>query len=293
MEKDGEATPRSDLTTPVTWFGCLSVQHALVVLHTMLLTTAILGTTLMAIYLAQHMELMQVDDLLISASGLTLWASAVGITLFGMGAIWSKHIGFVGAYFWIQPVLWILDLACMIVLLVFAYQKRESLAQASCVNKPNIQLCLETFRARLVLMTIGLCIYKIIGAYAWYLLFGYRKALLAIDHDKASVRWSRRTSASSISSIFEKKWWSPSQIPVIKIDFASDESSASVYSNDSPGYRNIAFGVQYPTLAVLPQAVFASHLGGEALAPGARQAYPDAPSLPTYSVVGSERGALT
>jgi hypothetical protein len=28
-------------------------------------------------------ELMQVDDLLISASGLTLWASGVGITVFG------------------------------------------------------------------------------------------------------------------------------------------------------------------------------------------------------------------
>lgn len=101
MGKNGEATPRSDLTTPVTWFGCLSVRYALMVLHTMLLTTAILGTTLMAIYLAQHsssspsaaarrllnssslVELMQVDDLLISASGLTLWASGVGITVFG------------------------------------------------------------------------------------------------------------------------------------------------------------------------------------------------------------------
>jgi len=288
MEKEDGEPPRSELTTPVTWFGCLSVQHALMVLHALLLTTAIAGTTLMAIYLAQHMEVMQVDDLLISASGLAIWASAVGITTFGICAIWSKHTGFVEAYFWLQLVLWILDLASMIVLLVFAYRKKDSLAQASCNNGPNLQLCLETFNVRLVLMTIGLCIYKIIGAYAWYLLFGYRKALLAIDQDKSWVVWNRRSSASSISSIFERKWWSPSQIPVIKIDFASDESSASVYSNDSPGYRNVAFGVQYPTLAVLPQVVFASHLGGEALAPGAGLAYPDAPVLPTLSLVRKE-----
>jgi len=293
MEKEDGEPPRSELTTPVTWFGCLSIQHALLVLHVMLLTIAILGTTLMAIYLAQHMQVMQVDDLLISASGLTLWGSAVGITTFGMCSIWSKHTGFVEAYFWIQPVLWILDLASMIVLLVFAYRKKDSLAQANCVNSPNLQLCLESFNVRLILMTIGLCIYKIIGAYAWYLLFGYRKALLAIDQDKSLAQWNRRLSASSISSIFERKWWSPSQIPVIKIDFASDESSASVYSNDSPGYRNIAFGVQYPTLAAPQPVAFASHLGGEALAPGATLVYPDAPAPPTYSVVGSQRGALT
>lgn len=293
MEKEDDKPPRSELTTPVTWFGCLSVQHALMVLHAMLLTIAIVGTTLMAIYLAQRMGVMQVDELLISASGLTLWGSAVGITTFGMYAVWSKHTGFVEAYFWIQPVLWILDLASMIVLLVFAYLKKDSLAQASCGNRPNLQLCLETFNARLVLMTIGLCIHKIIGAYAWYLLFVYRKALLAIDQDKSLAQWNRRLSASSISSIFERKWWSPSQIPVIKIDFASDESSASVYSNDSPGYRNVAFGVQYPTLAAPAQVAFVPHLGGEALAPGARLAYPDAPVLPTYSVVGSQIGALT
>jgi hypothetical protein len=81
-----------------------------------------------------------------------------------MCAIWSKHTGFVEAYFWVQPVLWILDLASMIVLLVFAYLKKNSLAQASCVNTPNLQLCLETFNVWLVFMTIGLCIYKIIGA---------------------------------------------------------------------------------------------------------------------------------
>ena len=54
MEKEDGEPPRSELTTPVTWFGCLSIQHALLVLHVMLLTIATVGTTLMAIYLAQH-----------------------------------------------------------------------------------------------------------------------------------------------------------------------------------------------------------------------------------------------
>jgi hypothetical protein len=80
-----------------------------------------------------------------------------------------------------------------------------------------------------------------------------------------TLRFLRRQSsgASSISSYFEKKWWSPSEIPVIKIDFASDDSSASTYSNESPGYRQVAFGgVNYPTLSTIPPAYHGGGGGG-------------------------------
>ena len=63
-----------------------------------------------------------------------------------------------------QLIVWILDLASTIVLLVFAYRKQDIASQATCLNQPNHQLCPETPNARLILRTVGLCIYKIIGA---------------------------------------------------------------------------------------------------------------------------------
>jgi hypothetical protein len=294
MEREDGQSTRSEVAIPVTWFGCLSVKNALMVVNTMLLTCAALWTTLMALYIAQRSQSMQLDDLLISASSLALWSSAVGITFYGMCAIWSEKSGYVEAYFWIQLVHWILDLASTIVFLVFAYRKKDALAQTICSSDNNQQLCLNLFNGKLIMLTCGLCIYKALGVYAWYLLFIYRKALVANEkQDAPTLRWLRRASTSSISSMFEKRWWSPSQIPVIKIDFASDESSASVYSNDSAGYRNVNFGIpQFPTLAAPQQVLFASHIGGDALVPGVREAYPDVPSLPSYSVLGSERGVL-
>jgi hypothetical protein len=246
----------------------------------------------MTIYMAQHLQSLKLEDLLISASSIALWSCAVGITCFGMYAIWAQNTSLVEAYFWTQLVQWVLDLASTTVLLVFAYSKKGVLAQTTCANNKNHQQCLDIFNACLIVMTCGLCVYKITGAYAWYLLFRYRQALIANEkQNPPMLRWLRRASTSSLSSIFEKKWWSPSQIPTIKIDFASDESSASVYSNDSAGYRTVNFGMaQYPSLAAPQPAVFASHLGGDV---GPRQAYPDLPTLPYYSVVGSEGGALT
>jgi len=295
MERGNGQSTRSEVAIPVTWFGCLSVKNALMIVNTLLLTSAALWTTLMALYIAQRSQSMQLDDLLISAISLALWSSAVGITFYGMCAIWSEKSGYVEAYFWIQLVHWILDLASTIVFLVFAYRKKDALAQTICASNTNQQLCLNLFNGKLIMLTCGLCIYKALGVYAWYLLFIYRKALVANEkQDAPTLRWLRRASTSSISSMFEKKWWSPSQIPVIKIDFASDaESSASVYSNDSAGYRNVNFGMpQFPSLAAPQQALFASHIGGDALVPGVRDAYPDVPSLPSYSVLGSERGVL-
>lgn len=108
------------------------------------------------------------------------------------------------------------------------------------------------------------------------------------------MRWLKRASTSSLSSLFEKKkWWSPSQVPVIKIDFASDQSSASSYSNeDSAGYQTTSFGqstLAAPSAIQVPQQVmFAPYHAGNGLT-----ASHELPALPSYSVVGSSRGALT
>lgn len=291
--EDGRSSRVDVIAPPTTWFGCISVKNALLIISTIVMLCAALWTTLVALHMSQNLQTIKLESLLILASSLALWSSGVGITLYGMYAVWSEKSGLVEAYFWIHLVHWVLDLAIVIVVLVFAHLKKQTLAQAKCPSNPNQQICLAIFNTQLVLLTVGLCIYKIFGAYSWYLLFRYRKNLIAEKKsDAPTLRWLRRASTNSLSSIFEKKrWWSPSQIPVIKIDFASDESSASVYSNDSAGYRNVNFGLpQYPTLAAPQQALFPSHVGGNALV---HDAYADLPVLPSYSVVGSGRGALT
>ncbi|KAG8805353.1 hypothetical protein FRC17_005552 [Serendipita sp. 399] len=125
-------------------------------------------------------------------------------------------------------------------------------------------VCFATF----VILLIGLT-----GAVLWslyignhraiYLLHFYRRDLLlqasraeaaaaaAAAAERAQknpliLRWLRRTSSSSFSSLFEKgsRWLSGFEIPTIKIDLASDDSSASAYStDDSAGYRSQQFGL--------------------------------------------------
>lgn len=117
--------------------------------------------------------------MLTSAISLALWAIAVGIIIFGCASFWLtsrlsltlrrmcaicfQSSGLVEAFFWTQPAHWVLDLASTIVLLVFTYRKKDTLAQASCVNNPSHQICLDLFNGRLIMLTCGLCLYKIIG----------------------------------------------------------------------------------------------------------------------------------
>ena len=102
MEKEDGGSLRSDLTTPMTWFGRISVKHALIVLNAIILVIAAVGTTLVAVYMSQQrtsgplttsrrrllnspslVGVMQIEDLLTSASSLTLWSTTIGITVFG------------------------------------------------------------------------------------------------------------------------------------------------------------------------------------------------------------------
>lgn len=54
MEREDGQSPRSEAAIPVTWFGCISVKNALMVVNTILLASAALWTTLMALYIAQR-----------------------------------------------------------------------------------------------------------------------------------------------------------------------------------------------------------------------------------------------
>lgn len=85
------------------------------------------------------------------------------LTIRRLCAIWSQKSGYVEAYFWIELVHWTLDLASTIVFLVFAYRKKDALAQTICASDTNQQLCLNLFNGKLIVLTCGLCIYKALG----------------------------------------------------------------------------------------------------------------------------------
>jgi len=274
--------------------GCMTLRNGVMLCSVIILIAGILGVIGAAVYIARNVDTLPWDEISISSTTLSLFSCVVLLTLLGLYAAWKEKSGLIELYLWGFLVHWLLDLASTVVLLVIIHQKWEDIARSSCVTITPLRGCMAPFKMRVILATVILCIYKIFGAYTTYLIFRYRKYLIAQEKQNTPIlRWLRRASTSSLSSIFEKKWWSPSQVPVIKIDFASDQSSASSYSNESAGYRTVSFGQLYPSLAVgappqvPPQAIFASHIGD-----GTTASY-ELPALPSYSVVGSERGALT
>ena len=46
--------PPREVEMPLTWFGCINVKNAVLVVNTILLASAALWITLMALYMAQH-----------------------------------------------------------------------------------------------------------------------------------------------------------------------------------------------------------------------------------------------
>lgn len=204
---------------------------------------------------------LQTDELAVISVSLALFVGVVGLTVFGLYAMWKESSSLVEAYFWIFLLYWFLELASIIILLVIAYPRRDAAALKSCSQQKGYQQCYDLVTICIALAIATLALYKLIGIWAFFTLHRYRQELLSRRAQKNPLilRWLRRSSTSSFASIFERKrWWSSSEIPTIKVDPASDDSSVSDYSNDSAGYRSQQFGPpEYPALAPLPQA----HLG--------------------------------
>lgn len=154
-----------------------------------------------------------------------------------------------------------------------------------------------------------------------YIIFCYRSILYINNEDEDEkpqlLRWINRSN-STASDAPLRKIWTPSGIPTIHIDFASDQSSASTYSNDSPSYRDTVYG--YPKVTSPPAVVYANHPAGSAINynPGFKYEYEynytrseppqnlpqpqiqpqasheDLPPPPSFSVVvGSHKGTTT
>jgi len=240
------------------------------------------GVVIIAIYVARNVDTMPLDEIASSSTSLGMLVSLVLLSIFGLLAIWKENTGFIEGYFWMSVAHWFFDLGSTVVLLVVIHQKWRPFADDQCSKITPLEVCVEPYQLKVILFTGYFSFYKLIGAWTCYLIYRYRKELISRDFKKNHpiLRWLKRSSASSISSIWkEKKWWSPSGVPVIKIDFASDQSSASSYSNDPPGYRSVAFGQGASNLVAPPQAAYM----GDGIA-----TVHDVPSL-SYLSVGSGR----
>ncbi|KAG9055469.1 hypothetical protein FS842_002137 [Serendipita sp. 407] len=208
----------------------------------------------------------RIEVLAVICVNLALFACSVGLSCFGICAIWKENTTLIEAYFWLFLLQWFLELGSVVALLVVIYPDEQP-AESICPGSLSLEDCDDELMANNIAIMSSLSVHKLIGVCALYLLHHYRRDVL--QHLQASraeaaeaaaaaeraqknpliLRWLRRTSSSSFSSLFERgsKWWTGFEIPTIKIDLASDDSSASAYSSaDSAGFRSQQFGLPPP-----------------------------------------------
>jgi len=216
-------------------------------------------------------------DLLVATTSLSLWASLFAVCVLGLYATWRDRLQLFNIFWFAFLCHWILDLASSVVFLVIAYQRDVTHpSNESCLGHGLEPGCVIPVTLMLVVVTIGLCLFKVIAVYALYEMYKYRLALLSRSqhpslptHTKASgksisppVRLSPLLPFKYKSKAFPKsprqgRPWPPTNIPTIKIDLASDQSSASSYSNGSSGPGSAGFAVfefaaKYPSLRTMP-----------------------------------------
>ena len=218
-------------------------------------------------------------------------------TIYRLYATWRDRLKLFTTFWFAFLCHWVLDLASTVVFLVVAYQRD--------VTHPSDEVCLEhglepgcvvPINVMFVIVTTGLCLFKIIAACkylrfstfprmhltilldALYIMHKYRLALLSRSQQPFSPTQTKSGQKSLSPSApvhrpslspFKPKYktfpksprqgrpWPPTNIPTIKIDLASDQSSASSYSNGSSGPGSAGFAVfefatKYPSLRTMP-----------------------------------------
>ncbi|KAG8869068.1 hypothetical protein FRC20_002217 [Serendipita sp. 405] len=255
----GDASTASPKTGWANW------RKAACIATLVILLLGLMGTILWCLYIGNHPK-PRIEVLAVICVNLALFACSVGLSCFGICAIWKENTTLIEAYFWLFLLQWFLELGSVVALLVVIYPDEQP-AESICPGSLSLEDCDDELMANNIAIMSSLSVHKLIGVCALYLLHHYRRDVL--QHLQASraeaaeaaaaaeraqknpliLRWLRRTSSSSFSSLFERgsKWWTGFEIPTIKIDLASDDSSASAYSSaDSAGFRSQQFGLPPP-----------------------------------------------
>ena len=279
-------------------------------------------------------------------------------TIYRLYATWKGRIKAFTVFWFAFLCHWVLDLASTIAFLVVAYQRDvTNPASSTCLERGLEPGCTVPVNLMLVIVTVGLCLFKILAACkylrcsllpstrltvfldALYVLYKYRRTLLSrSQHSSPTTKSSPKSLSPSTparlsplsrfrakSKAFPRsprqgRPWPPPDIPTIKVDLASDQSSASSYSNSSSGPGSAGFAVfefaaKYPSLRTVPLDPIGENLKAaleqerkkdeekgrdrereeadlalvKVRNASGREETVEVPALPKYSVVGSDQ----
>jgi len=291
----------------------------------------------MGVNIAQNGASMRHVDSLVAATSLSLWAFLFVTCLLGLYATWRDRLRLFTVFWFAFLFHWVLDLVSTIGFLIVAYQ-RDAIQSSSetCLRHGLGPGCTVPVDVMLVIVTVILCLFKVITAYALYVMYKHRLTLARSQHPPSPTH--KKSSPKSISpstptrlSPFKPKFkafaksprqgrpWPPTNIPTIKIDLASDQSSASSYSNGSSGTGSAGFAVfefaaKYPSLRTMPLEPIGENLKAalerekkkdevkerereevdlglvKVRNASRREETVTVPTLPKFSVVGSDQG---
>lgn len=172
---------------------------------------------------------------------------------------------------------WLLDLVLTVIRLVLSYQSAGNPLPEAC-DAAGLEVgCRLPIPLSLILATTGLIAFKVgsirtlqsfinlrfdlvltedYTIVALYVMYLYRRVLIRRTHQrynpKLTIHVPPKKNPFTLKNPREKRPWPPTNIPTIKIDLASDQSSASSYSNGSSGGSAFAvfeFSGKYPSLS--------------------------------------------